>query len=203
MTIDAILALAGVALGWGLKSLSDYLGMRRGEIRTYNKAVFFVLRAWKDLLDYDRGTDYFRKKKPTPEQFEPWRAILARKFVENFDGHSATVSEAVRVLSEADPTLATRLDNSIRRIMSTFPPHVAELPKSDPERYRQLIYNQDYIVDLTLSDFEKVANKLAARSGLLQQFHVRRYFSSIRKGTKEFNEGMSEQDGMLNKVVNP
>jgi hypothetical protein len=177
--------------------------MTRSDIRTYNQAIFFTLRAWKTLLDYDRGTDYFRKKKPTPEQFEPWRAILAGKFVENFREHAETVSEAVRILSEADPAMATRLDSTIRRILSTFPPHVAELSKSDPERYRQLIYNQDYIVDLTLTDFEKVATMLAARSGLLPQFRVRQYFRSVRKGTKEFNEGMDDQDGMLNKVVNP
>lgn len=64
--------------------------------------------------------------------------------------------------------LATRLDSTIRRIRATFPPHISELATSDPERYRQLIYNQDYIVDLTLHDFEKVANKLAARGSLLQ-----------------------------------
>lgn len=201
LIIEAIGSLVGVVVGWVLKSLADYLGLRRGDIRTYNKAIFFVLRAWKDLLDYDRGTDYFRKKKPTPEQFESWRAILAEKFVENFKEHSESVSEAVRILSEADPSMATRLDNTIRRILSTFPPHVADLAKSDPQRYRQLIYNQDYIVDLTLSDFERVANVLAARSGLLQQFRVHRYFRSIRKGTKEFNEGMNEQDEMLNKVI--
>jgi len=54
-----------------------------------------------------------------------------------------------------------------------------------------------------LSDFEKVANKLAARSSLFQQWRVWRYFASIRKSTKEFHEGMEEQDGMLDKVVNP
>ena len=202
MIIEAIGSLVGVVVGWVLKSLTEYLGLRRSDIRTYNQAIFFILRTWKDLLDYDRGTDYFRKKKPTPEQFESWRAILAGKFIDNSKEHSESGSEAVRILSEADPAMATRLDNTIRRILSTFPPHVAELAKSDPERYRQLIYNQDYIVDLTLSNFEKVANVLAARSGLLQQFRVRQYFRSIRNGTKEFNEGMNEQDGMLNKVVN-
>ena len=203
MIIDVLLALAGVALGWGLKSLSDYLGMRREEMRTYNKAVFFILRAWKSLLDYDRGTDYFRKNKPSPEEFEPWRAILAGKFVENFGDQSETVSEAARTLAEVAPALATRLDSTIRRVLATFPPHIAGLSKSDPERYRQLIYNQDHIVDLTLSDFEKVANTLASRSSLLQQLQVFLYFRSVRKGTAEFIQGMKEQDAMLNKVVNP
>ena len=120
MIIEAIGSLVGVVLGWGLKSLTDYLGLRRSDIRTYNKAIFFILRAWKNLLDYDRGTDYFRKKKPTPDHFEPWRAILAGKFVENFQEHAETVSEAVRILSEADKHMATRLDKTIRRILSKF-----------------------------------------------------------------------------------
>jgi hypothetical protein len=53
-----------------------------------------------------------------------------------------------------------------------------------------------------LNDFEKVANRLAARSSLFQQWRVWRYFTSIRKGTKEFHDQMAEQDGMLDKVVN-
>ena len=105
----------------GLKSFADYLASRRSDMRVYNKAIFFILRAWKILMDYDRGTDYFRKKKPAPEKFEAWRAILAKNFVDNFGESPDTVSEAVRILSEADPAMATRLDNSIRRILSTFP----------------------------------------------------------------------------------
>jgi hypothetical protein len=175
--------------------------MRRGEIRTYNKAVFFILRAWKCLLDYDRGTDYFRKNKPSPEEFEPWRAVLAGKFVENFEDQSETVSDAARTLAEVDPALAARLDSTIRRVLATFSPHIAGLSKADPERYRKLIYNQDYIVDLTLCDFEKVANTLASRSSLLQRLHVFLYFKSVRKGTAEFNQGMKDQDPVLSKVI--
>ena len=195
--------MLGVVVGWGLKSLSDYLGRRREDIRTYNKSVFFILRAWKNLLHYDRATDYFRKKKPTSEEFEAWRSILAGQFLENFQDQAETVSEAVRVLSTADPVLATRLDSTIRRILRTFPSHVSQLATSDPERYRQLIYNQDYVVDLTLNDFEKVAGTLSARSGLLPQLRVALYFRSVKRGTKEFTQGMGEQDEMLNKVVSP
>jgi hypothetical protein len=201
--VDVILALGGVLVGWGLKSFSDYIGMRREEIRTYNKAIFFILRAWKNLLDYDRGTDHFRKKKPSPQEFEKWRSILAAKFIENFTEQSETVSQAVRVLAEVDPIMATRLDNTIQRILSTFPPHIAELASTDPERYQQLIYNQDNIVDHTLNDIEKVASKIAARSSVQQQVFVWRYFRSVRKGTLEFNEGMNEQDEMLKKVTSP
>jgi len=121
LTIEAVLPILGVILGWGLKSFADYLASRRSDMRVYNKAIFFILRAWKILMDYDRGTDYFRKKKPAPEKFEAWRAILAKNFVDNFGESPDTVSEAVRILSEADPAMATRLDNSIRRILSTFP----------------------------------------------------------------------------------
>lgn len=154
------------------------------------------------MKDYDRGTDHFRKKKPDVEKFESWRSILAHRFVENFSVNADSVSEAVKILSEADPALATRLDNTLRNILYTFRAQFTELSTKDPARYAQLIYNQDYIVDLTLSDLEMVANKLAARSGVLQQIRVRWYFHKIIKGTKEFTEGMNEQEDMLNKVVN-
>jgi hypothetical protein len=203
LIIDALLPLVGVVLGWGLKSLADYLVFRRGDIRTYNKATFFILRAWKLLKDYDRGTDHFRKKKPEIQQFEPWRAILAQRFIENFSANADTVSQAVSVLSEADPALATRLDNTIRNILYTFRANLTEISTRDAKRYAQLIYNQDYIVDLTLHDLAAVANKLAARSGVLQQIRVRWYFRKIKAGTKEFEEGMNEQAEMINKVINP
>ncbi len=36
----------------------------------------------------------------------------------------------------------------------------------------------------------------------MQQVRVRTYFKKIIKGTKEFTEGMNEQEEMLDKVIN-
>lgn len=202
LPIDALLPLVGVVVGWGLKTIADYLVFRRADTPTYNKATFFILRAWKLLKDYDRGTDHFRKKKPHVEQFESWRAILAQRFVETFSANVESVSEAVKILSEADPALATRLDNTLRNVLFTFNAEFTTISTEDPARYAQLIYNQDYIVDLTLHDLETVAKKLATRSGVLQQIRVRWYFHKILNGTQEFAVSMDRQEDMLNKVVN-
>lgn len=162
------------------------------------------MRAWKLLKDYDRGADHFRKDRPEIEQFERWRAILAHRFVESFSASADTVSEAVKVLSEADPAWATRLDNTIRTILFTFRANLDEISTKDAARYAQLIYNQDYIIDLTLDDLVVTAKKLAARSGVLQQIRVRLYFRRFQKiGDKEFQDGMNEQAEMLKKVINP
>jgi|GEM_PF-5362192 hypothetical protein len=54
--MNAILPLVGVALGWGLKALSDYFISIGAEAKTFRKATFYILKVYKALLDYDRGT---------------------------------------------------------------------------------------------------------------------------------------------------
>ena len=56
--------------------MSDYLAARKGETGIFRKVTFYLLKDYKALLDYDRGTTYFRKNKPPVQEFEPWRAIL-------------------------------------------------------------------------------------------------------------------------------
>ena len=77
--------------GWGLKTLVDYISFRKTDIRAYNKAIFYSLRAWKLLKDYDRSTNHFRTKKPDVEQFEAWRSILAQRFIVNFSQNSDSI----------------------------------------------------------------------------------------------------------------
>lgn len=151
----------------GLKSLADYFVFRHRDIRTYNAAIFFLLRAWKLLKDYDRGTDYFRKSRPDVEEFERWRAILAKRFVENYTANSATLSEAVKLLSQVDPVLAIRLDNTLRNVEFSFQAKWTDVATSDPARYAQLIYNQDALVDIAFAEMQQVAVKLSRRSSIL------------------------------------
>ena len=65
MKIETLLPLFGVILGWGLKSISDYFATRKEDVRRYRIATFYVLRAHKSLMDYERGTRYFRQNRPT------------------------------------------------------------------------------------------------------------------------------------------
>jgi hypothetical protein len=191
-----------VILGWVLKTLADYFVLRRADRRSYNKATFFILRAWKLLKDYDRGTEHFRKNRPVIEQFEPWRVILADRFMEYFSVNEGTVSEAVGVLSEVDPAWATRLDNTIRTILITFRKDLAEVATTDAQQYAQLLYNQDRIIEFTLGDLAITAAKLSRRSGVVQRLRVHRYFRRFKEtGDKEFYRSMVEQAEMLEKVT--
>jgi len=197
------LPLIGVLIGWGLKALSDYFSFRKIDMRSLNTSIFYILRAWKALFDYERGISYFRKNRPTIEEFEPWRAILAQRFLQSFGADSKTTADAVKTLASVYPTLAARLDNTIKYILHTFKKDLTSLSEHDQETYAKLIYNHDQLIDFTLMDLEIVAKKLSGKSSVMQKLRVTKWLSDRKKGKLEFNESMQEQTDLLNKVVNP
>jgi hypothetical protein len=201
MKIETLLPLFGVILGWGLKSISDYFATRKEDVRRYRIATFYVLKVHKSLMDYERGTRYFRLNQPTIEEFEPWRAILESRFRESLEVNADSTSKAVETLASADPPLAARIDNTIKNVLFTFKKDLTALSESDPETYAKLICNQDQLVEMTLADFKTVALSLAARSGFRQKRNALRWFSEREAGTKDFMDTMREQQGLLQKVV--
>lgn len=201
MKIETVLPLIGVILGWGLKSISDYFATKRDDVRRYRIATFYLLRAFKSLMDYERGTRYFRQERPTIENFEPWRAILEAKFRESLQVQADTTAKAVETLASVDPPLAARIDNSIKNLLFMFRKDMTALSKSDPETYAKLIYNQDQLVDVSLADFKAVALSLAARSGFRHKNKAVHWFSEREVGTKDFMDTMREQNELLQKVV--
>jgi hypothetical protein len=203
MSSKNLLPLLGVIVGWGLKAMSDYLLRRTDDMRRYRTATFYLLRAHKSLMDYERGTRYFRQERPTIDEFEPWRAILAARFLESVEAQSKTTSNAVEMLASVDPALATRMDNTIKNILFTFRRDLADLQTKDPEMYTQLLSNQDKLVEMTLSDFETVALRLASHGGFLQKGKVARWFSEREKGTVDFMKSMHAQKDVLRKIVSP
>jgi len=201
MKIEMLLPLFGVILGWGLKSISDYFATRKEDVRRYRIATFYVLRAHKSLMDYERGTRYFRQNRPTIEEFEPWRAILESRFRESLEVNADSTSKAVETLASVDPPLAARIDNTIKNILFTFKKDLAALSDSDPETYAKLIYNQDQLVEMALADLKAVALSLAARSGSRQKRNTLCWFSERESGTEDFIDTMREQQGLLQRVV--
>src|SRR2546428_821738 len=125
----SLLPLLGVIVGWGLKSISDYLTQRKEDVKHYRVATFYVLKAYKCLMDYERGTRYFRQDRPTIDEFEPWRAILEARFLESLEGHVKTTSNAVETLASVDPPLAVRMDNTIKNVLFTFQKDLTTLSK--------------------------------------------------------------------------
>jgi hypothetical protein len=102
-----------------------------------------------------------------------------------------------------DPPLAARTDNTIKNILFAFRKNLTDLSTRDPETYAKLIYNQDQLVEMTLTDFRTVSLQLASRSGFRQKSKVARWFSEREKGTKDFMDTMREQRDVLRKVVDP
>jgi hypothetical protein len=203
MNFVALLPLVGVIVGWGLKSITDYVTRRKVDVRERRVATFYLLRAYKSLMDYERGTRYFRLKRPTIDKFEPWRAILEARFLDSVEAQAKTTSNAVKTLALIDPPLAARIDNTIKNLLFTFQKDITALSENDPERYAKLIYNQDALVEMALADFKSVALRLASRSGFQQKRNVARWFSERESGTKDFMDTMREQQDLLTKVVNP
>lgn len=203
IALQPMLPLLGVIVGWGLKTISDYFAAKRDDVRRYRIGTFYLLRAYKSLMDYERGTRYFRQERPTIEKFEPWRAILEQRLHDSLELHGDTTAKAVETLSEVDPPLAARIDNTIKNLLFTFKKDMTVLSESDPETYAKLIYNQDQLVDMMLADFKLVTLGLAARSGFRQKSKAARWFSEREAGTKDFMDTMREQHGLLQKVVDP
>ncbi len=203
MRFETVFSLLGVIVGWGLKTITDYLWQRKEDVRRYRAATFYLLRAYKSLMDYERGTRYFRQERPTIDEFEPWRAILEARFLESLEAYAQTTSNAVETLASVDPPLATRMDSMIKNVLFTFRKDLTTLSKRDPETYAKLIYNQDQLVEMTLTDFKTVALRLASRSGFRQKSNVARWFLERETGTKDFMDTMREQRNVLQKVVDP
>jgi len=203
MSFVALLPLVGVIVGWGLKSITDYLMQKKTDVRERRAATFYLLRAHKSLMDYERSTRYFRLERPTIDKFEPWRAILEAKFLDSVEAQSRTTSNAVETLALIDPPLAARMDNTIKNLLFTFQRNLTTLSENNPERYAKLLGNQDTLVEMALADFKTVALRLASRSGFRRKRNVARWFSERESGTKDFMDTMREQQDLLTKVVNP
>ncbi len=195
-------ALMGILLGWGLKSLSDYVSMRRTEARTFRKATFFIMRAWKALLDYERGIAFFRKSKPDVEEFEAKREVLEKRFLSRVEIDQNTTWAAVDLLASVDPTLAARIDNTLKNLLLTFGGgYQRKVLEQDPEGYAQLIYKHDEILDFTLSDLWTAALKLSARCSIIDRLRVGKWFKDrVGKGRDEFNSGMEKQEELMERL---
>lgn len=195
-------ALLGILFGWGLKTLSDYISMRRTESRTFRKATFFIMRAYKALLDYERGISYFRKSRPDVDVFEAQREVLEKRFLSRVEIDQNATWAAVNLLASVDPPLAARIDNTLKNLLLTFGGgRQKKVLEQDPEGYAQLIYKQDKLLDFTLSDLWTVALKLSARCGVIDRLRVGKWFKDrVGKGRKEFNEGMDNQTELMERL---
>lgn len=199
--VNAILPLIGVALGWSLKALSDYLVSRKAESRTFRKATFYILKTYKTLFDYDRGTTYFRRNRPPVEEFEPWRAVLEARFLEESGANSDSTSTAIELLAAVDPPLAIRLHNTLKNMDFVFRKDLSKVAQQDERAYAKLLDSEDQLIAFTLEDLRGAALQIAKRSGLYQRRKVQAWIDERIKGEADFAQEMDEQTDIRERAM--
>src|SRR5437667_2301679 len=181
-----LLPLIGVVVGWMLKAGTDFLTASHRERATRRKCTFYLLRAWKALLDYERFVSLATSSRPDVEEYEPLRASFAARFLSRIAEDKESLVTGVEMLASIDPTAAVQLDNTIKNIRQVVRPGFSELIRNDPHRYIEAMNQHNDLIDWTLSDFEDMAERLAKRSGFLQKRKVAAWFRARRKGSEEF-----------------
>lgn len=201
MGLDAALPLIGVALGWFLKTLSDHFVSRKADTRVFRKATFYLLKDYKALLDYDRGTTYFRKNKPPVSEFEPWRAVLEARFLEASQANRDSVSTVIELLASVDPPLAIRLHNTLQNMAFAFRRKLGKVAEQDERTYADLLHAQDELVAFTLKDLHTALLSTAKRAGFGQRRKVQTWIDDRLKGESDFGKRMDEQGDIRDRAV--
>ena len=157
-------------------------------MRRYRIATFYVLKAHKSLMDYERGTRYFRQNRPTIKEFEPGRRSLRVAISRELGGNADTTSKAVETLASVDPPLAARIDNTIKNILFTFKKDLMALSESEPEKYVKLICNQDPTCRNNTSRFQDRGSESCRTHGKFGKIeNALRRFSDNRGGNERLH----------------
>ena len=190
-SLQSLFPLIGVVIGWVLKSGTDFLAASYRERATRRKCTFYLLRAWKALLDYERVVSMLTSRRPDVEEYEPMRAHFANRFLARLTEDKDSLATSVDMLASVDPTAAAQLDNTIKNIMNGVQAGFEDVIRDDPAAYVEAMNSHNELIDWTLSDFRDMAEKLAGRSGFLQRRKVSRWFQARIDGRKEFTEGIT------------
>jgi hypothetical protein len=201
MEAKTILPLLGVVIGWCLKQLSDYFVTRKQDQQTFRRATFYILKDWKALFDYDRGTTYFRKNRPSVGEFEPWRAVLEARYLEESESNTNSTSTAIDLLASVDPPLAVRLHNALRNMAYAFRRDLGQVASQDEDAYARLLSTQDGLVATTLNELRTAALHSARRSGIGQQRKAAAWIEERIAGQVDFAAGMREQAEIRNRAM--
>jgi hypothetical protein len=184
----------------GAKDFQRSSRLKEAEAQTLRRATFYLLKNYKALLDYDRGTTYFRRNRPPVAEFEPWRATLQARFLGESEGNLQSTSTAIDLLASLDPPLAIRLHNTLRNMTFAFQRNLSEVSKQDVQAYAGLLQTQDRLVATTLDELRIAALHVARRSGFGQHRKVERWIAERLKGDGDFSQRMDEQAATRNRA---
>src|SRR4051812_2141348 len=130
-----LLPLLGVIVGWLLKSGTELLTATYKERATRRKCTFYLLRAWKALLDYERFVSLVTSRRPDVNEYEPLRASFASRFLSRISEDKESLATGVDMLASIDPTAAAQLDNTIKNIRQAVRSGFAEVIRDNPHAY--------------------------------------------------------------------
>lgn len=197
MSAESLLPLLGVIIGWVLKSGTDFITQTIKERSLTRKCVFYLLRAWKALLDYERVVSLVTKHRPDVNAYEPLRDRFAKRFLARIAEDQDSLATGVEMLATIDPTAAAQLDNTIKNIRFALEDDFSDIVQGDPGAYVEVMNSHNDLIDWTLSDFQTMAEKLASKSGFFQKRKVSAWFQARIDGGEEFKGGIDQFEQKL------
>lgn len=188
LAVQIILPVTGVVIGWMLKSITDFLVATGKERADRKKCTFYLVRAWKALFDYEQFLSSATLARPEIEQYEKRRVMLAEQFLSRIAEDRDSLVTGVDMLASLDPIAAAKLDSTIKQIRWALQP-TSSADTKDPRAYVSMINSQNDLIAWTLSHFEQMAQKLARRSGFIQNRKLGAWFENSRRSSKQSNDG--------------
>lgn len=113
MDWTAIGALAGVALGWVLNELSQFIRYRREDIRDLAEAVSPLVSLYSEMRRLSLLTAGFKNISDRTEQFETFRQYAAGRYPLSSEEFEASLDRAVNVASHFDAGLSYDMRRAI------------------------------------------------------------------------------------------
>lgn len=185
-----MLPLLGIFVGWLLKTGTDLLLRTKDEWTRRRRCVFFLLRAWKRILDYERYVSVMSKRDLDVVEFESSRGRTFEALLKHLtDGHDS-LKEGIRELATVDPTAAVQLDNTLHHFWMLRELPLEEMSDKDSAFYLTCMAEHYKQIDWTLSDLSNQTEKLAKKSGPSQKRKVARWYEARLKGKSDFEKGI-------------
>ncbi|MBK1830167.1 hypothetical protein JIN77_05500 [Verrucomicrobiaceae bacterium R5-34] len=200
--IVVLLPIAGIVVGWVLKTCTDLLIKAKDDWAKRRECIFYLLQSWKNVLDYERYISHISKQDLEIEEYEEIRTGLSQKLGEQLAASRESLKTGIVSLASVDPTAAAQLDNTLKNFLGLLSYDFSELIEKDPAVYQA--FNKEFYgqIDWTLSDMADQAEKLASKAGPFQKRRTNKWLDARIKGGAEFHDGVAEIQGDIERRRN-
>lgn len=188
----ALIPLGGIFVGWILKTLTEFLVRAKDEWAKRRECLFYLLKSWKDILDLERSISHISKSDVDVVEYERMRFEMVEFTGKRLANSEESLMKGIVSLASIDPASAAQLENTLKNFLNFLGHDFSELLEEDEDSFtivNRLFYRT---IDWTLDDMSNQAEKLAAKSGPLQRWKVKKWFKSRIEGGDEFHEGMAK-----------